>query len=202
MFTGLVQAVGRVVAVEPRDVGARLVIDAGGWAHRPAVGDSIAVNGACLTVAATDGGNWSFDCVHETLRKTTLGGLVATSRVNLEHAVTASTLMGGHFVQGHIDGVGIVEDVQTGAEYRLAVRPPEGFLAWAVPQGSICIDGVSLTIAGLTGETLTVALIPTTLDKTTLGGLRAGDRVNLEGDMLVKAVVRTVRALHGGTDQD
>jgi riboflavin synthase len=210
----------------------------GRWGYRPDPGDSISISGCCLTLAAilpdassaTDApphGSpeanagfegpaqlWAFDVVPETLRRTTLGGLRPGDPVNLEHAVTASTLMGGHFVQGHIDGVGSVVDVQRGADWRLKIRPPEpdpncagdsgaagtsdtvgdasiDLMRFAAPKGSICIDGVSLTIAGIDvqARTIGVALIPVTLARTTLGRLAPGDRVNLEMDILAKTVV-------------
>ncbi len=210
----------------------------GRWIYRPDSGDSISVSGCCLTLAAIlpddssataasphgsstaspgiDGPAqlWAFDVVPETLRRTTLGGLRPGDPVNLEHAVTASTLMGGHFVQGHIDGVGTVVDVQRGADWRLKIRPPEpdplsvgdsgaadtadtagtassDLMRFAAPKGSVCIDGVSLTIAaiGVQARTIGVALIPVTLARTTLGRLVPGDRVNLEMDILAKTVV-------------
>lgn len=196
MFTGLVQAVGTIAATSPTPAGVRLLVDPGAWPHRPALGDSISVSGVCLTVAALEasgGGRWAFDAIPETLAKTTLRRLKAGDRVNLEHAVTASTLMGGHFVQGHVDGVGAVASVQTGADWRLTVTPPAEVLPFLAPKGSITIDGVSLTIAALTCDTLTVALIPTTLDLTTLGTLKPGDGVNIEADMLAKTVVNYLR---------
>jgi riboflavin synthase len=205
MFTGLIQAVGRVAAVVPRGEGAgvRLVIDPGAWEHQPAVGDSISVSGVCLTVAGFGDGAgagtgaggkraWCFDAIPETMAKTALGRLTVGSRVNLEHALTPSTLLGGHFVQGHVDGVGEVVKIQTGADWRVTVRLAPGLMMHMVPKGSICLDGVSLTIAELSRDTVTVALIPVTLDKTTLGDLRIGDGINVEADVLVKAVVATI----------
>ncbi|MGH7131401.1 MAG: riboflavin synthase [Phycisphaerales bacterium] len=196
MFTGLVQAIGQIAEAQPTPAGLRLLIDPGAWPHRSAVGDSIAVSGVCLTVAAIEpsgAGRWAFDAVPETLAKTTLGRLKPGDRVNLEHAVTASTLMGGHFVQGHVDGVGTVASVQKGADWRLTVTPPAEVLPFLAPKGSITIDGVSLTIAALTRDSLTVALIPTTLDVTTLGTFKPGDGVNIEADMLAKTVVNYLR---------
>lgn len=193
MFTGLVQAVGTIARIDPTPAGVRLLVDAGGWAHRPRAGDSICVSGCCLTAVgdASEEGGLAFDAIPETLRLTTLGGLAPGARVNLEHAVTASTLMGGHFVQGHVDGVGVVDAVQTRGEWRVRVRPPEGLMRYATPKGSVCIEGVSLTIAALDPAEgwLEVALIPETLARTTLAGLEPGSRVNLEMDMLAKTVV-------------
>jgi riboflavin synthase alpha subunit len=198
MFTGLVQTVGRVASVEPTEAGVRLVVDAGGWAPdggRPVVaGDSIAISGVCLTVAeepAAHDGRLVFDAVSETLRRTTLGGLAVGDPVHLEPALAAGQPMGGHVVQGHVDATGQVLAVQDrAADWRLTVATPEPLRPWVIPKGSITIDGVSLTVADREPDRFTVALIPTTLDRTALGRLVAGDQVNLEADMLVKAVVQ------------
>lgn len=197
MFTGLVQAVGRVASLAPSPAGVRLAIDFAPWTHRPAVGDSISVSGCCLTAAAVGdgpggGARVEFDAIPETLAKTTLGRLAAGSRVNLEHSVTASTLMGGHFVQGHVDGVGVVEHVQATADWRVRVRTPDGLRRYLTPKGSITVEGVSLTLAavGPGGAWFEVALIPVTLERTTLGGLKLEDGVNLEADILAKTVVQ------------
>ncbi len=204
MFTGLVQAVGKFVQVEPRPAGARLLIDPLDWSHTPAAGDSICVSGCCLTVASPPSSSpagsrtpLAFDLVHETLRLTTLGRLARGSPVNLEHAVTPTTLMGGHVVQGHVDGVGEVTHIRNDGEYRLRILPPGGarggLIQSIVPKGSIAVDGVSLTIASVGEGTFEVALIPTTLERTTLGRLRAGDGVNLETDLIAKTVVHWLR---------
>ncbi len=197
MFTGLVQAVGRVHTMEPQGFGLRLVIDTAGWAHVPTLGDSICVGGVCLTVAVEvkHGQPLAFDVVHETLTKTTLGRLRAGDRVNLEHAVSASTLMGGHFVQGHVDGVGTVTAVQAEGDWRLSIAAPPALMPMMISKGSVCVEGVSLTLAEVGPAQITIALIPTTLDKTTLGALKPGDGVNLEADMLVKAVVATIQRM-------
>lgn len=197
MFTGLVETTARVVRIDPTDAGVRLVIDPGDWAHRPAPGESIAVSGCCLTVAALgpdragSGPELGFDAIPETLAKTILGGLGPGSRVNLEHSLRADSLLGGHFVQGHVDGVGEVVGVETEGEYRVRVRPPADLMRFVAPKGSVSIDGVSLTIADLSADDgwFEVALIPTTLEVTTLSGLKPGSRVNLEADILAKTVV-------------
>ncbi len=189
MFTGLVQAVGRVEAMEASSAGARLVIDASEWAHRPAAGDSIAVNGCCLTAAEVGHGRIAFDVVGETLRRTTLGDFAAGARVNLEHSLRADALLGGHFVQGHIDGIGEVARVQTAAaDWRVTVRAPVDLLECIVPKGSIALDGVSLTIAGVRGPEFEVALVPTTLERTTLRGWQAGVKCNIETDIVARSV--------------
>lgn len=193
MFTGLVQAMGTIERLEPSATGCRLVIDASGWDHRPSAGDSVAVSGCCLTAVgdSTGEGRLTFDAIPETLAKTTLGGWAAGDRVNLEHSVTASTLMGGHVVQGHVDGVGRVVHVVTEGEWRVRIEVPEGMMRYATPKGSVCIDGVSLTIADqhVSERWLEVALIPETLERTTLDTLAAGDGVNVEMDVLSKTVV-------------
>ncbi len=193
MFTGLVQAMGTIERVEPSEAGRRLVVDASGWDHRPSAGDSVAISGCCLTAVgdATASGRLTFDAIPETLAKTTLGGWAAGDRVNLEHSVTASTLMGGHVVQGHVDGVGRVVHVATEGEWRVRIEVPADMMRYVTPKGSVCIDGVSLTIADqhVREGWLEVALIPETLERTTLDTLAAGDGVNLEMDVLSKTVV-------------
>lgn len=189
MFTGLIQHVGTVVSCDENDFGRRLVVDTAGWGHAPADGASIAVDGCCLTVAARDDGLLMFDVVRQTLRMTTLGTLGTSSRVNLEHAVTPATLMGGHVVQGHVDGTAAIIEVVRADECRLRIEPPVDLLETIVLRGSIAVAGVSLTVAALDDGRFEVALVPTTLERTTLGGLVVGDRVNLETDYLVKAVV-------------
>ena len=197
MFTGLIQTIGTLIKSTPTPTGRRLEVDPGAWDHHPALGDSIAVSGCCLTLAAprtTPDEPFAFDVIHETLEKTRLGRLELGDPVNLEHAVTASTLMGGHFVQGHIDAVGTVEQVQTGDDYRIMVRPPPDLMRFIAPKGSITIDGVSMTIA-MTDPARGVfelAIIPTTLEKTTLGQLAKGDPVNLEADILAKTTIHYI----------
>ncbi len=224
MFTGLVQAVGHVERIQPRPTGCELLIAPTrpppspqwplGWPHRPSLGDSLCVSGCCLTLARLDGPFWAFDVVHETLSKTTLGAFTPGRAVNLEHSVTPSTLMGGHFVQGHVDGVGRVSRVQAGDDWRLRVDLPASLLLYMTPKGSVCVDGVSLTIAaverlahpippaaqppaGLAAEPaagwIELALIPATLERTTLSELREGDGVNIEADVLAKTVVNVIR---------
>ncbi|MGQ0628770.1 MAG: riboflavin synthase [Phycisphaerales bacterium] len=193
MFTGLVQSIGQVHSMAATPTGCRLVIDLAPWDHRPGLGDSIAVAGCCLTVAGLPGGTLAaFDVIHESLAKTRLGTLHAGARVNLEHAVTGSTLMGGHFVQGHIDGVGTVERVTKGAEWRITVRAPACVAPALAPKGSISLEGVSLTLAEVERDTFTVALIPVTLERTTLADLSPGDPVNLEADIIAKTVLRAL----------
>ena len=195
MFTGLVQALGAVESLMPSDFGARLLINPRDWPHRPQPGDSIAVNGCCLTHAPQSGdrsGLLGFDVVHQSLDRTNLGGLKPGDTVNLESCLTPSTPIGGHFVQGHIDGVGTVENISTAAgEHRVTVRTDERLIRYIIPIGSVAVDGVSLTIAAVDPalRTFAVALIPTTLRATTLGQLQRGARVNIETDILSRTVV-------------
>ncbi|MBM4052510.1 MAG: riboflavin synthase [Planctomycetes bacterium] len=194
MFTGIVQHVGRITAATPGAAGVRLTLDPCGWSHRPARGDSIAVSGTCLTVVDAQSAAWSFDVVPQTLSRTTLGTAVTQRRVNLEHAVLASTPMGGHIVQGHIDGLGRVAGVQTSGQWRVRIAPPEAVARFIVAQGSITVDGVSLTVADAAsdGAWFEIALIPETLERTTLAALAVGDAVNLEADHLSKLIAHEV----------
>lgn len=250
MFTGIIEQLGRIQATHATPAGVRLVVDPQGWAYRARVGDSVSVNGCCLTVAADPaaaGGALAFDVIPETLRKTTIGDLKAGAKVHLEHAATPTTLLGGHVVQGHIDGVGEVIQIAEGrgqradvavGEWRVRIGLPGDLMAYVVPKGSVAVDGVSLTVAGLgrhagtearrhegegqetkgrtdEGSSLRafvppspraflnwfeVALIPTTLAKTTLGELAVGSRVNVECDVMAKTVVEYLRhyTLGGG----
>jgi len=201
MFTGLVQGVGTISEARKAGAGLRIVVDPGAWGHRAEHGASISVAGVCLTHTGTESDpRLVFDVVAETLAKTTLGSLCAGDRVNLEHAVRADTLMGGHFVQGHVDAVGRVESVKSGeGDDRVAFSAGAAVMACVVPTGSVCVDGVSLTVAGVNadGRGFWVALIPTTLGLTTLGALKAGDAVNIETDMIARTVVNFMR-LRGG----
>jgi riboflavin synthase len=171
-----------------------LSIEAPAWTECPSDGDSISVNGCCLTVVTAsilpEGGfGLDFDVVPQTLDLTTLGSLSAGQAVNLETAVTAQTLMGGHLVQGHVDGVAEVQSVEDrGGEVRVRIKPSVNFMELIVPQGSVTLAGVSLTVAEIIDGAFEVALIPTTLQQTTLGELKAGDSINLETDHLLKAV--------------
>ncbi|MBN8645891.1 MAG: riboflavin synthase, partial [Planctomycetes bacterium] len=193
MFTGLVQAVGTVAAAVATPDGLDLTIDAPRWAHSPEHGASISVNGVCLTHTGRSGRPLTFRAVAETLSRSTLGDLRAADRVNLEHAVRADTLMGGHFVQGHIDALTRVRSVNADpADWRVEFDAAPPLLELLIPKGSVCIDGVSLTVARVGPDSFGVALIPTTLELTTLGALRPGSRVNIETDMIVRSVVNVL----------
>jgi len=202
MFTGIVQHLGRVEAIDPASHGRILVIDVAGWIDAFEPGESIAVDGCCLTVVPRDEpGRIAFDIVPQTLRLTTLGDLVPGSPVNLERAVTPSTLLGGHLVLGHVDGTAtVVGRTDEAGERRLRIAPPPELVPTMVPRGSITVAGVSLTLAAVEDAPppwFEVALIPTTLERTTLGSLEIGDRVNLEADHVAKLVGRWVRASRG-----
>ncbi len=194
MFTGLVEGRGTVVGILPEGPAIRLVI-----APPPSMtgdcrlGDSVAINGCCLTVVWVESGNWSFQAGPETLARTNLGVLKTGDGVNLERALPANARLGGHFVQGHIDGVGTVDQiVRTGEWVTMWFRMPEPLGRQMVTKGSIAVDGVSLTLVDVERNRFSVALIPHTLEATTLGNRRPGDGVNLETDLLAKYVQKLI----------
>ncbi|MDG2423020.1 MAG: riboflavin synthase [Phycisphaerales bacterium] len=211
MFTGLVQAVGRVVsAQEEPSGGMSLRIQAPAFTACPVRGDSIAVNGCCLTVTrfeqASDGAFlMGFDLVQQTVDMTTLSACQENDQVNLECAATPSTLLGGHIVQGHVDGVGAVRSVQkTPGDVRLSIEVAGDLAELIVPQGSITVAGVSLTVADVSETVFQVALIPATLEGTNLGLLKEGDPVNIETDILLRSMrhLLAARGLLGDADAD
>jgi riboflavin synthase len=191
VFTGLVRDLGRVVSFD----GGRLTVAAPATAAAAELGDSVAIDGVCLTVVALDGGTLSFDAVPETLARTALSSLDRDSRVNLEPALRAGGPLGGHYVQGHVDGVGTVRSLEPeGAGKRIWIETPADLLRYVVEKGSIAVQGASLTVAATDGAGFAVALIPHTLEVTTLGALTPGDRVNLEVDVLAKYVEKLIKA--------
>jgi riboflavin synthase len=193
VFTGIVRERGTVAAIDGGEEGIRLRIEAPETAAQAALGDSVAINGVCLTVTARDGASLSFDAVPETLSRTALGRLAPGSVVNLEPALRAGAPLGGHYVQGHVDGVGRVRSLEPeGDGVRLTIEAPDELLRYCVEKGSIALEGVSLTIAALHDDAFEVALIPHTLTETTLAALAPGDPVNLEADVLAKYVERLV----------
>jgi riboflavin synthase len=190
MFTGLVQALGTVTAVDAGHEGVRLTV---GTELELREGDSIAVNGVCLTAAELANGGFRADVMHETLRRSSLAGLAAGARVNLELPLRAADRLGGHFVQGHVDGLGSVRDIREDGFARVVtVEADPALLRYVVEKGSIAVDGVSLTVAGLGDDWFSVSLIPETLERTILGGAEPGQPVNLEVDVLAKYVERLV----------
>ena len=194
MFTGLVQAIGTISDAAHSAAGRRITVDPGAWGHAAVTGESIAISGVCLTVTGvTSEGHWTFEVVPQTLVLTCAGSWAAGTRVNLEGAVTAATPMGGHIVQGHVDGIGTVESVdRRGGGWRTRIAADPTMLAPLAPQGSVAIDGVSLTVAACGPGWLEVALIPETLARTTLADALAGARVHIEVDHLAKLVDRAV----------
>lgn len=190
MFTGIVSELGEVDGVERSDDGARLRVRAE-LAADLEPGGSVSVAGACLTAAELDGDAFAADVMNQTLSLTTLGDLEVGDPVNLEAALRAGDALGGHLVQGHVDAVGDVTSVAPdGVARRVRVRLPGGLSGYVVEHGSIAIDGVSLTVAGLEGDEVEVSLIPETLERTTLGALEAGGRVNVEVDQIARYVER------------
>jgi riboflavin synthase len=191
VFTGIVREVGRVASVQANGGGIRLELEAPETAAATAIGDSVAVNGCCLTAVSVGGGRIGFEAVAETLARTSLGGLDAGARINLEPSVRAGEPLGGHYVQGHVDGVGAVRSVNDeGESRRVWFDAPGEILRYVVEKGSIAVEGASLTVAALDADGFSAVLIPHTLAETTLGEFAAGTRVNLEVDVLAKYVER------------
>lgn len=195
MFTGIVEEVGRLRALRVGSTSAELDISARRVLEGTVVGDSILTDGVCLTVTAVGGGSFRADAMPETVRRTTLAALRPGSGINLERALAATARLGGHLVSGHVDGVGAVtavhrEDIAAWLE----IEAPADVARLCVPRGSVAVSGVSLTVASVEGSALRVSLIPHTAAATTLGGLRSGDTVNLEADMLARYVDHFLRA--------
>ena len=190
MFTGLIEAIGTVNALEPRgDEPARMVLDAP-FARELALGESVAVNGCCLTVTGKEG-VISFDLLMETLNRTSLGDLKAGSRVNLERALRADGRFGGHFVQGHVDTTAeVLAAERKGQDLNLEIAIPSGGSRYFIEKGSIAVNGISLTVASLGEDRFGLWIIPHTLQETNIGDLKAGDRVNLEYDLIAKYAER------------
>lgn len=196
MFTGIVEELGRVAAIQALpDNALRITIEGPTVLSDANLGDSICVNGVCLTVAEQNGDQFTADVMSETINRTTIGDLLAGSQVNLERPVTLSTRLGGHLVQGHVDAVGEVSAREHSENWDVVtITPPRELLKYVVEKGSITIDGTSLTVSAVTDSTFSVSLIPATLEKTTLGIRQIGDRVNLEVDVLAKYVEKLVAA--------
>ncbi|MDQ3991802.1 MAG: riboflavin synthase [Actinomycetota bacterium] len=194
MFTGIVEERGQVVSLEDRSTGTRLTIRARTVTGDTETGDSVAVNGVCLTVAERAGDHLAFDLAAETLKRSALGALAPGAPVNLERPLTLVTRLGGHLVQGHVDAVGTVRSVEwTGGGAVMTVSLPDELAPYVVEKGSIAVDGVSLTVAGKDDGAFRVALVPHTLDVTTLGDRGPGDDVNLEVDVMAKYVEQLLR---------
>lgn len=195
MFTGLVVETGTLLTLTPRGESARLTLRAPTVAQGARLGDSIAVNGCCLTATDIEGDTVSFDLLAETLRKTSLGGVAAGGKVNLEPALGVGAKMGGHFVQGHVDTTATLIDYSaSGTDHRLEIELPAEFAQYVVYKGSIAVDGISLTVAEVGAKSFTCWIIPHTDAHTNLHTRKAGDRVNLEFDLLAKYVERMLAA--------
>ena len=193
MFTGIVRELGTVVSAEEAGGGRNLVVRAPGAAARTSVGDSVAIDGCCLTATAVADATIAFHAVPETIARTTLGSLETDEHVNVEPALRAGEELGGHYVQGHVDAIGRIASVKAEGEgRRMFVEAPAGVLRYCVVKGSVTVDGVSLTVAELGEEAFAVALVPHTLAVTTLADLQPGDAVNLETDVLAKYVERLI----------
>ncbi len=194
MFTGLVEQLGTVQGLEKSGPGVKLTIDAPVVAEGAQIGDSVSINGCCLTVIEMDGGLLSFDAGEETLFRTNLGRLEKGSKVNLERSLKAGDRLGGHFVTGHIDGQGHLDQRIDDEDWsKFWFRAPQNLIPQMASKGSVAIDGVSLTLVDVEAERFSVALIPHTLDVTTLGSLHEGDPVNLETDVLAKYVQQAIK---------
>ena len=201
MFTGLIAEIGSVEAIDRNEAGARLRIaaDVGG---ELAPGDSVAVSGACLTAVDPGPGGFAADVMNQTLELTALGALAPGSPVNLEPAVRASDRLGGHIVQGHVDGTGRVAAVaEDGFARRVRVELPEGLEPYVVERGSIALNGVSLTVAGIEGRIVEVSLIPETLQRTTFGTIGAGDPVNVEVDVIARHAERLLKGFEVSNEE-
>jgi riboflavin synthase len=188
MFTGLVQDLGTITAVDTTEDGVRLAVQTG-LADELSLGDSVAVNGVCLTATSIADGHFSADVMHETLRRSSLAEVAGGARVNLELSLRAGDRLGGHIVQGHVDGVGTVRDIREDGFARVVtIAASPDTLRYVVEKGSIAVDGISLTVAGVGEDWFSVSLIPETLERTNLGAAVAGQPVNLEVDVLAKYV--------------
>jgi riboflavin synthase len=195
MFTGIIEEVGRVTRVERGTGVTRIVVDGPLVATDSGIGDSIAINGTCLTVIRREGSELAFEAVPETLSRTNLGELRPGSAVNMERALAATGRLAGHIVQGHVDGVGPIQAITPEHDsWRITVAVPPPLHRYLVEKGSVALDGISLTVASLTEEGFTVAIIPHTWQATTLHARRPGDRLNLETDVLAKYVERLLKA--------
>ena len=207
MFTGIVEELGEVVVLEQRQGSARLTVRGPQVSSDSARGDSIAVNGVCLTVTGTSGGQFTADVMGETLSRSSLGALGPGSRVNLERPMRLDGRLGGHIVQGHVDGTGTILERRPAGDWEVVrIGMPPELVRYVVEKGSVAVDGVSLTVSGLSGTAapsggqdagpgwIEVSLIPETLERTTFGSKQAGEVVNLEVDMIAKYVERLLPA--------
>lgn len=193
MFTGIIKELGQIEAIERGEQSAQFTVRAGHILDAVKIGDSITVNGACLTIVQIGDGTVAFDAVYETLQRTALGALAIGDEVNLEPSLAANGRFDGHIVQGHVDGVGTIESIRdVDNSYYIYISASARILRYIVRKGSICIDGISLTVVDADDKTFSVAIIPHTWDHTNLHGRRAGDQVNLETDIIGKYVEKLI----------
>ncbi len=204
MFTGIIEKVATIKSVTSTSVGRRFTIDLVDLAEGTNIGDSIAVNGVCLTVSTLNGSIADFDVMAETLNVSTIGNLQVGDRLNLERAMAANGRFGGHFVQGHVDGIGTISRIeQQGGQCLIYIQPPKEMFKHMLRKGSVAIDGISLTIVDITGKQFYVSLIPTTLNDTNLGSRKSGDQVNLEADIVAKMInARLDGIISGGITEE
>ena len=203
MFTGIIESTGTVVETKTVAAGRTLGVDVGRWAKDCRPGESVAVSGVCLTITRAQSSILSFDVVKETVDKTTLGQKKTGDAVNLERSLRVGDRLDGHFVQGHVDGTAVVDRIKRLAgQWTVWFRPQAQLLPFIIPEGSIAIDGVSLTIASVAGSAFSVALIPTTLHVTTLSALNPGTKVTLESDILARTIIHHAAAMRAGTSID
>ncbi len=196
MFTGIIETIQSVQSIQTTPTGMRLGLPLGHLAEDARYGDSIAINGVCLTINQLQGAQAYFDIMTETIKATTISELRPGHKVNLERAMAANGRFGGHFVQGHVDGIGKIEQIDTDhRQWTIWITPPVDLISYMIPKGSIAVDGISLTIARLENDRFAVSLIPTTLKETNLGERKKGDHVNLETDIIGKWINRSLNAL-------
>jgi len=194
MFTGLIQEVGTILSVSQNTEGKEFIIKAPGLIKEIQIDDSVATNGCCLTATQIKGDTFKVQAIHMTLQKTSIGGLKSGDKVNLELSLRPNDRLGGHFVQGHVNAVGKIKQIKTmGENWEIEVTIPKDLRKYMISEGSVAIEGISLTIARLTSESLTVSIIPHTLEKTTLGTKKVGDDLNLEVDMIAKYIENFLR---------
>lgn len=193
MFTGIIEHIGKVISLLPKVGGQAIQVDIGPLATGSRLGDSIAINGVCLTIAELSGSIARFDVSPETLAKSTLKSIRSGASVNLERAMQAGGRFGGHIVQGHIDGVGKIVSIQKKGEFaEFTIEPPKELLTEIIAKGSIALDGISLTVAGIGNGRFWIAIIPETLSRTTWQNSKLGDITNIETDIIVKAVRKQI----------
>lgn len=194
MFTGLIQEVGTIVSITSNQEGKEFIIKAPELIKEIQIDDSVATNGVCLTATKISGDTFKVQAIHMTLEKTSLGKLRINDKVNLELSLRPHDRLGGHFVQGHVNTIGMIKNIKTiGDNWEIEVSFPADLRKYMISEGSVALDGISLTIAKLSQESLTVAIIPHTLEKTTLGLKKIGDQLNIEVDMIAKYIENFLR---------